>query len=103
MKHIKEYILENNEDKVLSGFAIIDMSDEALISNWGTDDLIKCINEIQKLKKEHSNKEYWIVASYNDIYDLEDTGNYRVLSSREYNEQESDFGINPKFKEYLRN
>jgi len=101
MKHIKNYILEKNEDKVLSGFCIIDMSDENLISNWGTGDLMKCIHEIQKFKKETPDKEYWIVAQYNQIYDLGDTGNYRVLSSREYNELETDFGINPKFKEYL--
>ena len=101
MKHIKNYILEKNEDKVLSGFCIIDISDESLVSNWGTGDLMKCIHEIQKLKKENQDKEYWIVAKYNEIYDLEDTGNYRVLSSREYNERETDFGINPKFKEYL--
>ena len=101
MKHIKNYILEKNEDKVLSGFCIIDMSDESLVSNWGTGDLMKCIHEIQKLKKENQDKEYWIVAQYNEIYDLEDTGNYRVLSSREYNENETDFGVNPKFKEYL--
>ena len=101
MKHIKNYILEKNEDKVLSGFCIIDMTDESLVSRWGTGDLRKCITELQKLKKEEEDKEYWIVAEFNEIYDLEDTGNYRVLSSREYNEVESDFGINPKFKEYL--
>jgi len=100
MKDIVNFINEAI-DKVLSGFCIIDMSDESLVSNWGTGDLVKCIHEIQKLKKENQDKEYWIVAQYNEIYDLEDTGNYRVLSSREYNENETDFGINPKFKEYL--
>ena len=44
---------------------------------------------------------YELIMCFNEIYNLEDTGNYRVLSSREYNEVESDFGINPKFKEYL--
>lgn len=101
MKHIKNYILEKNEDKVLIGFSIIDMSDESLVSNWGEGDLMKCINELQKLKKEDPDKEYWIIAQYNMMYDLEDTGNYRVLSSREYSERDTDFGINPKFKEYL--
>jgi len=101
MKHIKNYILEKNEDKALSGFCIIDMTNETLVSRWGDGELRKCITELQNLKKEEEDKEYWIVAEFNEIYDLEDTGNYRVLSSREYNEVEDDFGINPKFKEYL--
>jgi hypothetical protein len=100
MKDIVNFINEAI-DKALSGFCIIDMSDKSLVSKWGTGDLMKCINEIQKLIKENKDKEYWIVAEYNEIYDLEDTGNYRVLSSREYAERDTDFGINPKFKEYL--
>ena len=101
MKHIKNYILEKNEDKALSGFCIIDMTNETLVSRWGDGELRKCITELQKLKMQEEDKEYWIIAEFNQIYDLEDTGNYRVLSSREYNEVEDDFGINPKFKEYL--
>ena len=101
MKNLKTYILEA-EERGLSGFKILDMTDESLVSNWGEGDLRKCITELQKLHKEDESKEYWIVAEFNMYYDIEDTGNYRVLSSREYNEKEDDFGINPKFKDYLK-
>lgn len=101
MKSIITYIKEA-EERGLSGFIILDMSDESLVSQWGEGDLMKCIHEIQKLHKEDESKEYWIVAEFNMYYDIEDTGNYRVLSSREYNEKEDDFGINPKFKDYLK-
>lgn len=101
MKSITTYILEK-ETRDLSGFKLLDMTNESLVNKYEKNELMKCINELQKLHKEDKNKEYWIIAEYNMYYDIKDTGNYRVLSSREYNEQESDFGINPKFKDYLK-
>lgn len=99
MKNIVEYLKDNFN---VSGFIILDMSDESLVSQWGTGDLQKCIKEILKLKEKDSSKEYWIIATINGgYYDLSDEGNYLVLKSLEYNEKDSKYGINPKFNNYL--
>jgi len=99
MKTIVEYLKDNFN---VDGFIILDMSDESLVSQWGTGDLQKAIKEILKLKEQDASKEYWIVATINaGYYDLSDEGNYLVLKSLEYNEKDSKYGINPKFNDYL--
>ncbi len=112
MKNIVEYISESERISLINeyikdnfnvdGFIILDMSDESLVSQWGTGDLQKCIKEILKLKEQDSSKEYWIVATINGgYYDINDEGNHVVLKSLEYNEKDEYYGINPKFNEYL--
>lgn len=97
---INEYLKDNFN---VDGFVIIDISDESIVSNFSEGELIKAVQQLSKLKENNKDKEFWVVATINGgYYDLNDEGNYRVLSSREYNERESDFGINPKFKDYLK-
>lgn len=97
---VNEYVKDNFN---VDGFVIIDISDESIVSNFGKSELLSAVQQLPKLKEKNTDKEFWVVATINGgYYDLTDEGNYRVLSSREYNEKESDFGVNPKYKDYLK-
>lgn len=102
MKSIIEYIVEAQEFNI-DGFKIINRKDESIVSNFAEGELTKAIREIKKLKDENPNIEYWIIGTINNgYYDLDDEGNYRVLSSLEYNDKDDYYGINPKYNTYLR-
>jgi hypothetical protein len=101
MRSIVEYLKQDKEFNV-TGFKIIDKNNEDIISSWGDGDLLKAIHELNKLRNEDPNAEYWLMAVINnDYYDLDDPGNYLVLKSYEYNEKDDHYGINPKFNAYL--
>lgn len=100
MKDIVKYLKENNNN--VDGFLIINVKNDSIIEKFKDTELLNAVHKLNELHKKSEHTEYWIVASINDgYYDLEDKGNYRVLSSIEYNENDTYYGINPKFNKYL--
>ena len=102
MRNLIDYIKEENEFNV-DGFKIINKKDETIVSVFGEGELIKALHELKQLKEQDPSIEYWIIGTINNgYYDLEDGGNYRVITSREYNDKDEYYGINPKYNKYLR-
>ena len=101
MRSIVEY-LKQDKDFDITEFKIIDKNNEDILSSFGKYELLKAVHELNKLRNEDPNAEYWLMACINHgYYDLDDPGNYLVLKSYEYNEKDDHYGINPKFNSYL--
>lgn len=101
MRSIVEY-LKQDKDFDITEFKIIDKNNEDILSSFGKYELLKAVHELNKLRNEDPNAEYWLMACINNgYYDLDDPGNYLVLKSYEYNEKDDHYGINPKFNSYL--